>query len=48
MKVQRALTTANVQINKSQSALAAFATSLKNTARWQLSSSVLHGLMSAY
>jgi signal recognition particle GTPase len=47
MKVQRALSTANVQINKSQSLLSEFATTLKNTARWEISSKVMHGLESA-
>ena len=47
MKVQRALSTANVQINKSQSLLSEFATTLKNTARWEISSKVMHGFESA-
>ena len=47
MKVQRALSTANVQINKNQSALAQFATTLKNTARWEISSKIMHGLEGA-
>ena len=47
MKVQRALSTANVQINKSQSLLSEFATTLKNTARWEISSKIMHGFESA-
>ena len=46
MNVQKALTTANVQINKSNGMLAQFASTLKNTVRWQLSSSLLHGFIS--
>ena len=52
MNVQRALSSANVQITKANGMLAQFLITLKNTARWQLSSSVLHGfiggLQSAY
>ena len=46
MNVQKSLSTANVQITKSNSMLAQFANTLKNTARWQLSSSLLHGFIS--
>lgn len=38
---------AEVPLRRTNKALNEFATSLANTARWQLSSSILHGLMSA-
>lgn len=47
MNVQRAIGTASVQIKQANGLLANFWTTLKNTARWQLSSSVLHGFMGA-
>jgi hypothetical protein len=46
MNVQRALSTASVQIQKANGPLTQFFTTLKNTARWQLSSTLLHGFMS--
>ena len=47
MNVQRAVSTASVQINQAQGLLGQFLTTLKNTARWQLSSTLLHGFMSS-
>ena len=47
MKVQRALSTSAVQIKQANGALTQFWTTLKNTARWQLSSSLIHGFMGA-
>ena len=45
--IQRAVTTANVQISQASTLMGNFLTTLKNTARWQLSSTLLHGFMSA-
>ena len=45
MNVQRAIASSSVQINKAQGLLGNFLTTLKNTARWQISSSILHGFM---
>ena len=39
------ISNADARISNANSALSQFAVSLKNTARWQLSSSVLHGFM---
>ena len=47
MNMQRAISNASVQINKANGILGEFWTTLKNTARWQISSSVLHGFMGA-
>ena len=47
LNIQRAIGNASVQINQANGALAQFMTTLKNTARWQISSSVLHGFMGA-
>ena len=47
MSVQRAVSSANVQINQANGLLSQFFTTLKNTARWQISSSILHGFMGA-
>ena len=47
MNIQRSIATASVQIKQANGLLANFWTTLKNTARWQLSSSVLHGFMGA-
>jgi hypothetical protein len=38
---------AEVSIKRSNSLLAQFGTALMNTARWQISSSVLHGFLGA-
>ena len=48
MNVQRSIATAGVQINKTQGLLGEFFTTLKNTARWQLSSSLLHGMIGQF
>ena len=45
-KLARSITQAEVPLRKSNGILSEFAVSLKNTARWQISSSVLHGFMS--
>lgn len=45
MNVQRAVATASVQIKQSNTLLGEMWTTLKNTARWQISSSILHGFM---
>lgn len=47
LNIQRSIGNASVQINQANGVLAQFMTTLKNTARWQISSSVLHGFMSA-
>ena len=47
MNMQRAISGASVQINQANGVLTQFWTTLKNTARWQISSSVLHGFMGA-
>jgi len=36
---------AEVPLKRTNTLLAEFATTLKNTARWQISSSILHGFM---
>ena len=41
----QSITTAEVPLRRSSALLTKFATTLKNTARWQLSSSILHGFM---
>jgi len=38
---------AEVPLKRSNTLLANFATTLRNTARWQISSSILHGFMGA-
>lgn len=47
MNIQRSVATASVQIKQANGLLANFWTTLKNTARWQFSSSMLHGFMGA-
>ena len=47
MNLQRSISTANVKLQQANGLLANFWTTLKNTARWQLSSSMLHGFMGA-
>jgi hypothetical protein len=39
--------TAEIPLKRSNALLQEFATTLKNTARWQISSSILHGFMGA-
>lgn len=46
-KIARAITTADVPLKTVNSRLKEFGTTLANTARWQLSSSMLHGFMGA-
>lgn len=46
-QLTQSIVTAEVPLKRSSSLLSNFATTLKNTARWQLSSSVLHGFMGA-
>ena len=45
LNIQRAIGNASVQINQANGVLTQFWTTLKNTARWQLSSSLLHGVI---
>ena len=45
LKVSRSIATANAPLRKTNQYLTEFATTLKNTARWQISSSILHGFM---
>jgi hypothetical protein len=47
LNIQRAIGNASVQINQANGMLSQFMTTLKNTARWQISSSILHGFVSA-
>lgn len=47
LNIQRAVGNASVQINQANGMLSQFMTTLKNTARWQISSSILHGFVSA-
>lgn len=46
LQMQTAIHNANIQIKKSTGFLAEMGTVLKNTIRWQLSSSMVHGFMS--
>ena len=43
----QSITTAEVPLRRSNALLREFSTSLKNTTRWQISSSVVHGFMGA-
>ena len=45
MQLAQSVTTAEVPIRQSNKLLSEFATTLKNTARWQISSSILHGFI---
>jgi hypothetical protein len=45
LKLARSISTAEAPITRINSKLAEMGTTLKNTARWQLSSSILHGFM---
>ena len=47
MSLANAISQAEIPIRRSNAALQNMMTTLKNTARWQLSSSMLHGFMSA-
>ena len=46
-KLARSISLAEVPLKKSNKLLSEFATTMKNTVRWQLSSSMLHGFMGA-
>lgn len=43
LQIHGAIQNANISLTKSQGLLSQFMTTLKNTARWQLSSSLMHG-----
>jgi hypothetical protein len=43
-----AIAQSNLQLKKSNTLLSQFALTMKNTAKWQLSSSMLHGLISGF
>jgi TP901 family phage tail tape measure protein len=45
--IARAITTAELPLRRTNGLLSEFAVTLKNTARWQISSSILHGFMGA-
>jgi hypothetical protein len=47
MTLAQSVSTAEVPIRRANTALAEMWTTLKNTARWQISSSILHGFMGA-
>ena len=44
-QLAQSITTAEVPLRRTNAVLSEFATTLKNTARWQISSSILHGFM---
>ena len=46
-KLAQSITTANVPLRQTNKLLDEFATTMKNTVRWQFSSSMLHGFMSS-
>ena len=46
-QLSQAVTTAEIPLKRTSALLDNFATTLKNTARWQISSSILHGFMGA-
>ena len=46
-QLARSITQAEVPLRRSSGSLQEFATTLKNTVRWQISSSILHGLIGA-
>ena len=47
ISLSNSISKANINLTKSQGLLSSFITTLKNTARWQLSSSMMHGFMGA-
>jgi hypothetical protein len=47
ISLSNSISKANINLAKSQGLLSSFITTLKNTARWQLSSSMMHGFMGA-
>lgn len=46
-QLAQSITTAEIPLRRGNAMLQQFATTLKNTARWQISSSILHGFMGA-
>ena len=46
-KLAQSITTANIPLKQTNKLLSEFATTMKNTVRWQFSSSMLHGFMGA-
>ena len=47
LQVSKSIATADAPLRKTSGLLKEFGTTLKNTARWQISSSILHGFMGA-
>ena len=47
LQIQSSIASANTQLIKANGLISNFMTTLKNTARWQISSSLLHGFMGA-
>lgn len=47
MNLQNSIANANLQLNKTQTLLGSFATTFMNTVRWQVTSSMVHGISSA-
>ena len=47
LQIHSSIASANTQLIKSNGLIANFLTTLKNTARWQISSTILHGFMSS-
>ena len=47
MQLARSVANAEVPLRRSNALLTQFSTTLANTARWQLSSTMLHGFISA-
>lgn len=47
LNISKSIANANLNLNKTQGMLGEFMTTMKNTVRWQLSSSLLHGFMGA-
>ena len=45
LKIRKSIATADAPLKKTNDKLREFSTTLKNTARWQISSSILHGFM---
>ena len=45
LKISKSIATADAPLRKTNAKLQEFATTLKNTARWQISSSIIHGFM---
>lgn len=47
LNISKSIANANLNLNKTQGMLGEFMTTMKNTVRWQLSSSLMHGFMGA-